>query len=382
MDTENIADASDIRVKDASGDSDEKGNGTTTEEETVEQKEKRLAELLAAGRRALKVNDIDKASDSLSEATELSSEIYGENHENTFDSLYYYGMATLELAKEESQLLKGPGEKESGDEEQAGNSDDKTDEENGETEKEDGEESGEEEDDDDDTMKLSWEILETARCIAAAKIEALEAEQSGISAIEEWNLKLADVLVLLGEHGISDGKYTQAFEDLDRALNIQRNVLPPSSRKIAQTYILIGNACASDANYDETVQYFGKTKDVLIARQTELKHELERGVDDKEKKSEFENELKELEEMMPGVEEMIADAVHSAAQVEETKKAIKAQFEGFTQVLAKLPQEAGDQKEANDISSLVRRPAKRAVDAPTDNQAVKKEKEEEGTTSI
>lgn len=38
MDTENIADASDIRVKDASGDSDEKGNGTTTEEETVEQK--------------------------------------------------------------------------------------------------------------------------------------------------------------------------------------------------------------------------------------------------------------------------------------------------------------------------------------------------------
>lgn len=110
----------------------------------------------------MKVNDIDKASDSLSEATELSSEIYGENHENTFDSLYYYGMATLELAKEESQLLKGPGEKESGDEEQAGNSDDKTDEENGETEKEDGEESGEEEDDDDDTMKLSWEILEVS----------------------------------------------------------------------------------------------------------------------------------------------------------------------------------------------------------------------------
>lgn len=201
---------------------------------------------------------------------------------------------------------------------------------------------------------LNCDYFQTARCIAAAKIEALEAEQSGISAIEEWNLKLADVLVLLGEHGISDGKYTQAFEDLDRALNIQRNVLPPSSRKIAQTYILIGNACASDANYDETVQYFGKTKDVLIARQTELKHELERGVDDKEKKSEFENELKELEEMMPGVEEMIADAVHSAAQVEETKKAIKAQFEGFTQVLAKLPQEAGDQKEANDISSLVR----------------------------
>ncbi|KAF1765462.1 hypothetical protein GCK72_005414 [Caenorhabditis remanei] len=379
MSTEDIIDQTKVS---AGGDEPEKENSEPTQEE----KEKRLAELVANGRRELRVNNNAEASEILSEAAELSVEIYGEGHENTFDACYYYGMASLEVAKLESALLKNPDEKQrngvSGDEEAAsGDEEEKTaeDENDDGSEKEDGEES---EDGDEDSMKLAWELLETARCTAAAKIEALEAERSGVQAIEQWNLKLADVLILLGDHGIADENYEQAREDLGRALGIQQNILPPSSRIIAQTYILMASACSSSMNFTDAVTFYKRTKDTLVAREEELKKQLPE-IKDKEKKSEIEDELKELEEMIPGIDEMINDANASAEQVEQTTKEIKAQFAGFTTILSKLPQET-EEKEVNDISNLVRRPAKRQtettdINTDTTKKTKSAEKEEENS---
>ncbi|EGT44801.1 CBN-NASP-1 protein [Caenorhabditis brenneri] len=351
MNTENIIDAV--------GDSPENSVVNKEQKDVVsqsseEEKKERLSELLTAGRRAIRVNNIEEASEILSQATELSTEIYGESHENTFDAYYFYGMATLELAKVETQLLKNDKDKELDREEEEDTcADEKATEskENGdESDEEEGEESSEE---DDDNMRLAWELLETCRCIAIVKIEQLQAERNGVKLIEEWNLKLADVLVLLGEHGVSDGKYDQAKEDLEKALEIQKNVLPEGSRQISQTYILMANACSNAMNFEEAVALYQKTKESLLHRQRDLKQQLEI-VDDKEKKAEIENDLKDLEEMIPSVDNMIADSTSSAEQVDETRKAIKAQFAGFTSILSQLPQESSsNNEEANDISNMV-----------------------------
>uniref|UniRef100_A0A1I7U9V6 SHNi-TPR domain-containing protein n=1 Tax=Caenorhabditis tropicalis TaxID=1561998 RepID=A0A1I7U9V6_9PELO len=354
-------------------------NANESPELSKEQKEQHLNELLSNGRRAIRVNDIEKATEILSEATELSIDIYGENHENTFEPYYYYGMAALELAKLESQLLQNPEKKETEQDkeeshgQEAGSTEEKYSENGDDSDKEEGEESGEE---DDDSMRLAWEVLETARCIATAKIEKLEAEREGISLIEEWNLKLADVLVLLGEHGMADEKGDQAREDLDRALDIQKNFLPADSRKIAQTYMLVANACSNSMNFTESIVFYEKTKECLLNRQASLKKEVD-AAEDEEKKSEINAELKDLEEMIPGVDNLISDATSSAEQVAETTKAIKTQFSGFTSMLAQLPKESdADDKKVNDISSLVRRPGKRPTEISAENDDVKKSKDE------
>ncbi|PIC45961.1 hypothetical protein B9Z55_005807 [Caenorhabditis nigoni] len=356
------------------------------DELTREQKEKRAAELLAAGRRALKVSDYETATEALSEASETIVELYGSDHEITYEYYYYYGMATLELGKIQSQVFNAPNEKEDNGDAQnsaaAGTSTNEKGEGDGEdSEKEDGEESGDEEDD--DTMKLAWEVLENARCIAMAKIEVLKAERSGVSVIEEWQLKLADVLVVLGDHSVSDGKYDQALEDLEQALEIQKNVLPSNSRKIAQTYILMADACTSGMKYDEAINYFEKTKETLKSRSEHLETELKE-VGDQEKKLDMQDELKDLEEMIPLIDDKIADSKSSAEQMEKTKEAIKAQFDGFAALMSQLPQ-SSEQKEANDISNLVRRPAKRPVEAaettPEEKKKTKAE-EEEGTSEL
>ncbi|ULU06022.1 hypothetical protein L3Y34_018137 [Caenorhabditis briggsae] len=312
-------------------------------------------------------------------------ELYGSDHENTYEYYYYYGMATLELGKIQGQVFNAPNEKEDNGEAQnsaAGTITNEKGEGDGEnSEKEDGEESGDEEDD--DTMKLAWEVLENARCIAMAKIEALKAERSGVSVIEEWQLKLADVLVVLGDHSVSDGKYDQALEDLEQALEIQKNVLPSNSRKIAQTYILMADACTSGMNYDEAINYFEKTKETLKSRSEHLENKLKE-VGDQEQKLDMQDELKDLEEMVPLIDDKIADSKSSAEQMEKTKEAIKAQFDGFAALMSQLPQ-SSEQKEANDISNLVRRPAKRPVEE-TETTAEEKKKtkaeEEEGTSEL
>lgn len=204
----------------------------------------------------------------------------------------------------------------------------------------------------------------------------MEHDESSKEEIQEWQLKKADVLSLLGEHGIADGKYTDAQEDLARALDVQKAYLLPTSRVIAQTYMLIANACGLDARYEESVSYYQKTEETLVARAKELEKKLLEESDE-QAKSDYQAELKELEKLMPDIETMISDAINSAAQADEVKKQMKAQFEGITSVLAQLPQ--GD-VQVNDISNMVRRKRPTAdIDEKSDES---KKSKEEGVSQV
>lgn len=135
-------------------------------------REQKLGELVAAGRRFIRLGEYEEATAVLSDAAELSTEMFGENHENTFDSIYYYAIATFEYGKKESQLLANQdrqgledseGVAEEG--EQKEPDEEKTEDE---AEKEDGEED-EDVEDDDDSMKAAWELLEVKIIIMLPK---------------------------------------------------------------------------------------------------------------------------------------------------------------------------------------------------------------------
>uniref|UniRef100_A0A8R1I1X7 SHNi-TPR domain-containing protein n=1 Tax=Caenorhabditis japonica TaxID=281687 RepID=A0A8R1I1X7_CAEJA len=350
-----------------------------TPELTLEENETKLAELITTGRRFLKINDFSAASEVLSEATELSDEIYGSGDVRGFEAIKFYGMATLELAKAENQLLASQ-EKEGGSDgggngaEDGENADAEGKEENGDGDMNNGDddENGSKKDDDDedgepeeeeDSMKLAWQLLEIARCLACRKVDELEAENADATTVEKWKLEKAEVFVLTGEHGIADGSYVTAQEDLTNALQIQTELLPPTSRILAQTNLLIGNACSQDARYDEAVKFYEQAKETLNSKLDELKSQLADESIDQLTRGEIESEVKELDEMLPLVEATIADAVNSAAQTEEVKKALKEQFAGLTKLFSALPEKDETTVEANDISKLIRRPNKRQAES-------------------
>lgn len=61
--------------------------------------------LLAQGRRHLLVADIPSAIAALAESTQILAEQYGEQADECAESYYYYGMALLEMARTDSDVL-------------------------------------------------------------------------------------------------------------------------------------------------------------------------------------------------------------------------------------------------------------------------------------
>lgn len=61
--------------------------------------------LLAQGRRHLAVSDIQAAITALAECCRLYSELYGDFADECAEPYYYYGMALLEMARTDSDVL-------------------------------------------------------------------------------------------------------------------------------------------------------------------------------------------------------------------------------------------------------------------------------------
>lgn len=61
--------------------------------------------LLVQGRRHLLVSDIPSAISALAESSRLLVELYGEFADECAESYYYYGMALLEMARTDCDVL-------------------------------------------------------------------------------------------------------------------------------------------------------------------------------------------------------------------------------------------------------------------------------------
>uniref|UniRef100_A0A914CI51 Tetratricopeptide SHNi-TPR domain-containing protein n=1 Tax=Acrobeloides nanus TaxID=290746 RepID=A0A914CI51_9BILA len=400
-------------------------NTTDQTPETREEKIERLNELMAAGKRAFNVHELNEALEKLSEAASLSTEIYGDFAPEVYESHYYYGRTLLDVASCESNLIDNlapsgkdtsvnPDETLEGTltEEQmeeirtkvmdaiAENADmlesgqlpaspeESLDvepvEENAapvatvtqemelptsqpsdnpqanlmeeEAPSADEDEEGGVDEEEPSSLQLAWEVLEVARKVC---------EQQGDS--KEWELKKADVFATLANCSIEESNFNGAIEDLNQCLAIQQKHLDANDRFIAATYFEIGRAYKLNDCYDLAAENFRSAERIVTARIAIITEKLDKA--EESEKAKLEEELIDLKDLLPDLQEKINDAKDSALEKDvkqqvavELPETKKATFED-AETLAANP--------AADITNLVRKSTKRTSEAPASNHVKK-----------
>ncbi|KAF8840810.1 hypothetical protein BDN67DRAFT_902750 [Paxillus ammoniavirescens] len=201
---------------------------------------------LEHARRAFALKKYEQAVEHYATALELQTKQFGEDAPEIADLYFSYGKALLENAISQASVLgkepepgavedekptagdgKGP-ILEFGDE---GEGEDETvdmfglaakeAEEESEGEDEEGEEGGPEDD-----FNAAWEVLELARAIY----------EKGKDEDDEVKLKLADTYIALGDISLETEKFDQAITDYSAGLALKVDLLPMSSRQIAEAH--------------------------------------------------------------------------------------------------------------------------------------------------
>ncbi|CAH1973840.1 unnamed protein product [Acanthoscelides obtectus] len=288
------------------------------------------SELLGQGIRAYVLQDYNAAVTALSKASELmTAELGTDLHDSLGEVYLYYGKALLGLSREENEALgdavpKGQEESDDDEEEEAEETDEKQKEQNGETEKSEKDkvkdqeskedkteekaapsggtategastsngapattEDAENEDDEPTDLQVAWEVLELAKKVF---------EKQG----DAGRKNLADTLIVLGEIALESENFPSAINDIKAGLAIQKTLFSKESRVIAESLFKLGVAYSTNSEMDEAIASFA---DSLKYLRTRVEH-LEKMED---KKDEVDDEIKEIRNLIPEVEEKIAD---------------------------------------------------------------------------
>merc|ERR1712156_197143 len=306
---------------------------------------------LAAGKRALLVQDPNGAVTSLETASEKFGKIYGETGKECGEPYFYYGKALLELARLEAGVIDNGLEGEESEENSAEDEDDDEEEDEAEEEEKEGgveSEAGpstsnevegdsepkdnesvgsteagpssskeitdqnaqaQEEEEDPSNLQLAWEMLELAKSIFSKHADSLEAADPVRLELES---KLSETYQTLGEVSIENENYPQAIEDLTMCLRRTQDLLPEDNRSVAETHYQLGVALGFNTQFDEAVNALNDAISVLEKRVTNLKEKKESrdpstkdapAIDDDTRLK----EIAELEGLIPEIREKIAD---------------------------------------------------------------------------
>merc|ERR1711994_829697 len=304
---------------------------------------------LAAGKRDLLISDPNAAVASLALACELLGTHYGEIAFECGESYYYYGRALLELARleagvienldgdaeseensvedddgqeespetpEEESEAQAEGKKEKVENETIG-SEDQT--ENADKDQGDAKEVEKEDEEDPSNLQLAWEMLELAKTILVKQAESITivnaVDDKDAEVKEKTKLKedvenrISDTYQTLGELSIENENYPQAIEDLETCLKRRQDMLPEDSRCIAETHYQIGVAQGFNLQFDEAVASLEGAIKCLQTRIDKLKTKTE-SIDPSKVRDAFytrENEIKQIESLIPEIKEKIAD---------------------------------------------------------------------------
>jgi len=346
---------------------------------------------LAAGKRALLVQDSNDAVENLAEACELLGKVYGETGKEMGDSYFLYGKALLEEARKEAGVIDNAFD---GEESEENSEEDEEEEEGGEDAKEEEEgtpaqemdgagpsSSGEpegaenvkdnesiasndagtsevkdstdknaiekEEEEDPSNLQLAWEILELAKSCFSKHADSLPADSENRMEIES---KLSETYQTLGEVSIENENYPQAIEDLTMCLRRRQDLLPEDSRCIAETHYQLGVALGFNAQFDEAVNALSDAIAVLEKRISFLK-EGKASVEANKAKDAFysaEKEVKEIEGIIPEIKEKIADT--KDMQEETVKKIGDKRLNMIAEATAATENGKGDTLEGSSTS--------------------------------
>ncbi|XP_037527579.1 protein HGV2 isoform X4 [Rhipicephalus sanguineus] len=309
------------------------------------------AMMLLSGKRDFIVQDYASAAASLEEACKLLANLYGETAKECGEAYLFYGRALLELARQESDVLGNALESE----EEKDDDDDDDDGEDGEEEKsQEGDSAENEEDVEEDlekpepalkedtepppsepgtstagpsgsssppkeedvpNLQLAWEVLEIAKNIFKRQAEEDTENQN------EHRLKVAEVLLRLGEISLESDNCEQAVEDFSECLKIQMELLEADSRKMAETYYQRGLAYSFGGLYQEAVNDFRDAVRVLELRLENCNRFVSENKD-KERKGSLEDdpvwvaerEVEDLQLLLPEVRNRVQDTEDTIQQ--------------------------------------------------------------------
>jgi len=393
---------------------DEKPSGSKTEGIPPKRLEvvTQAANYLAHGRRHILVSDFTSAVAALMEACRLLAEEFGDLADECAEAYYYYGLALLENARHEGDVLGDAvegGEKtedddeedESEEEEKSGDDEEMESEENGEAasageepkektettdekpitngkgkalkppqpvqsagektpeaeEVKDGNEAPEEEvEEASNDLQLAWEILELAKQIYERQAQ----KDPGA------NPRLADSLLRLAEVAIESENYTSAIEDLQKCLGIQTASLPADSRSLAETHYQLGVAYTFTTDFAEAIKSFEAAAAIIQQRLDNLEDpELRKTSVEDPKPHAFytvEGEIEELNSLLPDIREKIADTIDLEKEAARKMKENGQEKEGEPSTSSGFQEPAGSSSSASSAPATNGDSSKPAMD--------------------
>ncbi|KAJ3114253.1 hypothetical protein HK100_001725 [Physocladia obscura] len=208
-------------------------------------------------------------------------------------------------------------------------------------EDEEGDEEDEEGDEDpvQEDMQLAWETLDLAR-VCYEKIGT------------DGELKMADVLLALGDVSLEQGQWNPAVEDFFKAVAIKTARLAPDDRELAEANYKLALAYEFAKNFDKAVECSHKVISVLEMKLKSLKDIST--INDSyntEKNERVRNEILDIEGLLPDIHSKIDD-LHF--QIGEAKKVALQADESIEEQTNTSSSSSSVQLAVNDISGLVK----------------------------
>ncbi|XP_069126094.1 protein HGV2-like isoform X3 [Argopecten irradians] len=377
--------------------------------------------MIAQGKRNMVCGEIPTAVNQFQEACKVLSKSYGETAKECAEAYYQYGRALLDLARMETGVLgnalQGVPEDEEGEKsadeqfekgdmegdssstknstedeeegeegtEEEGTEEDEDESEAVETAEEgdtsqdegsQGEKEGEENADDVSNLQLAWEMLELAKVIY------LKDEDKAAK------LRAADAYLKLGEVSLETEQYTQSISDFTECLNIQKSVLEPDDRSLAETHYQLGLAYSFNKEYDQSIDSYRAAVKVMESKIESLQKKLDENKFPEPKEGSFddtkkltEQEINDLKEILPDIRGKVEEVKEERRQIDELKKMAKEGMSVITESLGlQKPEEKPKdepKKPVSDISHLIRR--KRKPDEEEEPVEAKKTRQENGS---
>ncbi|PIL25256.1 hypothetical protein GSI_13145 [Ganoderma sinense ZZ0214-1] len=242
-----------------------------------------LEETIEHAKRAFALKKYEQAVEHYASALELATKQHGEKAAETADLYFAYGKALLENAIAQSGVLgKRDNEDASDDNDDAANSgaflsfsgdaeDEAVDlfaeaqkaveEADSAAQQEEEEEEEDDEAEPEDDFNAAWEVLDLARAIYEKQ------DQS-----DEVKLKLAEVFVTLGDVSLETEKFDQAITDYTAGLALKTDLLPLSSRQIAEAHYKLSIVLdLTSGRLGDSITHAERALDSVEARLAELR---------------------------------------------------------------------------------------------------------------
>ncbi|ORX61604.1 hypothetical protein DM01DRAFT_1380465 [Hesseltinella vesiculosa] len=328
-----------------------------------------IEQLIAEGQDDFKRGDFDACTSKLSEACQKLDELHGELDPASGDAYFLYGRALLESAIERNTVL-GDSAQENADAIDKKEIEAKQavpeanvsvsnprfhfDDQPTFTSTVAADESDEDDDEDDqqDDFETAWQILDAARII-------FEKDDG-----EAAKLKLADVLLCLGDVSLETEKFNEALPDLKKALEIKSDLLAADDRQLAEIHYKYALALELSDDIPQSLEQMHKVVQVLDGRIRVLEQSSDadngKGKSVQAPSDEAKKEIQEINHLIPDMKEKIQELETKQESEKEAKEILKSLFGGMLNNDGKveLAKPSNPDAPVNDLSTLVKRKAK------------------------